>query len=185
MIAGTRLGSRLILLLGLVGLAATPPATAAEVFLAPAEFLSQTFDGETPKPRLLWLADDLNAEVRRLLGHDLGSLRQRYWREGKRTVWILDEIGKTKPITTGVVVEDGRIERVEVLVFRETRGFEVRYPFFTDQFRGAELTADSRLSRPIDGISGATLSVRALTKLGRLALLFHRWVMRDDGERPE
>lgn len=56
-------------------------------------------------------------------------------------------------------------------MFRESRGFEVRYPFFTDQFRGARLREGLDLDREIDGISGATLSVRALTKLARLALL--------------
>ena len=187
MIPVARLISRLVLLLGLVGglvgLAA-PPAS-AEVYREPADFLSKAFNGETPEPRLLWIAGEIKDEVRRILGHDLGMLRLRYWREGERTAWILDQIGKTKPITTGVVVESGRIERLEVLIFRETRGFEVRYPFFTDQFRGAELTADSRLSRGIDGISGATLSVRALDRVGRLALIFHRWVTRDDGEQPQ
>jgi uncharacterized protein with FMN-binding domain len=85
----------------------------------------------------------------------------------------LEEIGKEQPITTGIVVEDGKIDQVKVLVFRESRGFEVRYPFFTDQFRGATLREGLDLDREIDGISGATLSVRALTKLARLALLLH------------
>jgi len=30
-----------------------------------------------------------------------------------KTVWILDEIGKEKPITVGIVVDDGKIERVK------------------------------------------------------------------------
>jgi hypothetical protein len=179
MVAGERLGSYLVLLLGIILALAVPPASApasTEVYREPADFLSKAFDGETPEPRFLWIAGEIKTDIRHILGHDLGMLRLRYWQEGKRTAWILDQIGKTKPITTGVVVDNGRIEMLEVLIFRETRGFEVRYPFFTDQFRGAELTADSRLSHDIDGISGATLSVRALTKVGRLALLFHQWV---------
>jgi len=67
-----------------------------------------------------------------------------------------------------------------VLIFRETRGGEVRYPFFTDQFAGIMLGRDTLLSREIDGISGATLSVNALVKLTRLALLFDQQVPRDE-----
>ena len=63
---------------------------------------------------------------------------------------------------------------VKVLIFRESRGWEVRYPFFTDQFKGATLVTDNNLDRKIDGITGATLSVNALTKLGRIALLLHK-----------
>lgn len=94
----------------------------------------------------------------------------RYWRDLERTVWILEEIGKTQPITTGISVRSGEIERVQVLIYRESHGWEVRYPFFTDQFRGMSLEADQTLSEHVDGISGATLSVRALTTLARLAL---------------
>ena len=66
------------------------------------------------------------------------------------------------------------ILEVKVLIFRESRGWEVKYPFFTDQFKGATLVSDNNLDRKIDGITGATLSVNALTKLGRIALLLHK-----------
>ena len=62
------------------------------------------------------------------------------------------------------------LERIKVLEFRESRGWEVRHAFFTDQFRAARLTKDRNLDRDIDGISGATLSVRAMKKLAALAL---------------
>jgi hypothetical protein len=109
--------------------------------------------------------------VERILGHSAGALRVRYWSQEGRTAWILEEIGKTEPITTGIVVDKGAIARISVLVYRESRGWEVRYAFFTDQFKGATLTALRELDRNIDGISGATLSVRALTRLARVALL--------------
>jgi hypothetical protein len=57
-----------------------------------------------------------------------------------------------------------------VLAFRESRGWEIRYPFFTDQFSGLTLAPDGYLSKPIDGITGATLSVRAVERVTRLAL---------------
>jgi uncharacterized protein with FMN-binding domain len=74
----------------------------------------------------------------------------------------------------GIVVSDNRIERISVLVFRETRGYEVRYPFFTRQFENAALTPALDLDQHIDGITGATLSVNAVSRLARLALLLHK-----------
>jgi len=143
----------------------------AEVYVPPEQFLAESFDGKTPKPEVLWLAGDAREAVEKVLGHRASALRVRYWARGARTVWILEEIGKTEPITTGIVVDNGAVARIVVLVYRESRGWEVRYPFFTDQFKGARLAAANALDRTIDGISGATLSVRALTRLARVALL--------------
>ncbi|HHM06209.1 MAG TPA: FMN-binding protein [Gammaproteobacteria bacterium] len=109
--------------------------------------------------------------VREILGHKLGALRVRYWPRNGRSAWILEETGKEQPITVGLVVENGRLLRLSVLIYRESRGDEVRHPFFTDQFKGARLNG-TRLDRSIDGVSGATLSVRALTRLAALALYF-------------
>jgi hypothetical protein len=144
-----------------------------EVYQTPEQFLQETFAGTVPEPEVIWLTDALRPQIETIMGHALPQLRLRYWPQNRRTAWILEEISKEKPITVGLVVDEGRLERVRVLVFRESRGWEVRYPFFTDQFTGSRLTADQRLDRDIDGISGATLSVRALTKLARLALLLH------------
>ncbi len=149
------------------------PAPAADVYLAPEKFLAQNFEGKVPEPAVLWITGDTRKQVESILGHSAGSLRLRYWARGPRTAWILEEIGKTEPITTGIVVDNGAIARIDVLIYRESRGWEVRYPFFTDQFRGATLTELNQLDRNINGISGATLSVRALTKLSQVALLLH------------
>jgi hypothetical protein len=44
---------------------------------------------------------------------------------------------------------------------------------FTDQFIDASLKENNHLDVPIDGISGATLSVQALTRLAAMALFLH------------
>ncbi|MGI9288240.1 MAG: FMN-binding protein [Pseudomonadales bacterium] len=100
----------------------------------------------------------------------------RYWRAGNRTAWILDEIGKERPITLGVVVENNTIAQVKVLTYRESRGGEVRHAFFTNQFIGAMLNEKRQLDRDIDGVTGATMSVRAVTRVAQVALLFHQHV---------
>ena len=146
------------------------------VYQLPDEFINEAFNGTPPKSEKLWIKKELKEKAREIMGHDLGVLRLRYWHQRERTAWILEEIGKERPITTGIVVNAGSIERIKILIFRESRGWEVRYPFFTDQFKNAVLLEDTELDKPIDGISGATLSVNAVTRLARLALMLHQQV---------
>ena len=153
------------------------PASAADVYLPPGEFLARAFEGEVPEPRVIWLSGTRRDVVEEILGHPYRGARVRYWRRGARTAWILEEIGKERPITTGLIVDGGVLQRIRVLIYRESRGWEVRHDFFTDQFTGATLTGEHRLDRRIDGISGATLSVRALTRLARVALYLHETVV--------
>ena len=143
---------------------------AEEVYLEPDTFLAEVFGSSLPDPDVLWITKDRKSVTSRIMTHGKGPRRIRYWADAVQTAWILEEIGKVRPITTGYVVKSGKIERVAVLIYRESRGWEVRHKFFTDQFVGATVDANYRLDRHIDGISGATLSVDALTRLGRLAL---------------
>jgi len=140
----------------------------------PSAFINDVFAETPPTAKRLWLTGELKKSASAILGHAPTSLRLRYWGRDARTAWVLEEIGKEKPITVGIVVNKNRIERVKVLVFRESRGWEVRHDFFTKQFIDARLTAARELDRSIDGISGATLSVRALKKLTRLSLHLHQ-----------
>ena len=143
-------------------------------------FLEEAFDSDVPSPGVIWLRGDVKETTKAILGHAYPGSRVRYWCRDSRTAGILEEIGKTQPITVGLVVNEAGLESIHVLAFRESRGWEVRYPFFTDQFPGVRLTADYKLDRHIDGISGATLSVRALKKLSRLALYLHQQAVQDN-----
>jgi len=134
------------------------------------EFLDVAFRGAQPEAALLWVDDGLRASIEQLLGHRFDLLRVRYWRHGDATAWIFDEVGKEKPITIGVSIVAGAVENVRVLEFRESRGWEVRHPFFTDQFAGVRASADLGFDRQIDGITGATLSVAAVSRAVRLGL---------------
>lgn len=145
-------------------------------YMEPAEFIQKVFSGDAPKVSKIWIKKDLKVKIHEIMGHDLGVLRLKYWKKNGRTAWILEEIGKERPITAGIVVNDNKIENINVLIFRESRGWEVRYPFFTDQFSDATLKEDKQLDRKIDGISGATLSVKAMTKMARLALMLNHEV---------
>ena len=134
------------------------------------EFLAAAFSNQEPEQKMLWLDSAQRDTIKEILGHPYRGLRIRYWAADDRQAWILDEIGKEAPITIGVVAEDGRVMGVTVLEFRESRGGEVRYDFFTHQFLGAALTSDLQLDQNIDGITGATLSVRAVINVTELAL---------------
>ncbi len=142
-----------------------------DVYQEPDAFVAEVF-GSKPAPKVLWLTRDIQAQAAAILGHPPAQLRQRYWSDSHKSAWILEEIGKEELITAGFVVVDGRIVHVRVLVYRESRGQEVRYPSFLKQFREAKLARDNTLDRRIDGIAGATLSVGAMERMARLALFF-------------
>jgi hypothetical protein len=144
--------------------------SAKGVYQTSEQFINQVLAGKSAKAKVIWLSADDKKVIADILNHQFNRLRLRYWQNNNETVWVLDEIGKEKPITIGVHIKDQHIVELKVLAFRESRGDEVRHEFFTKQFNLAKLTNDNKLSTHIDGITGATLSVRALTKVARLAL---------------
>jgi len=152
----------------------TGSAQAIQQYLTSEQFLAEVFGNEVSKPQALWLNKETAKQVEKILGHAPHQTRQRYWKTGNSSAWILEEIGKEEPITAGFVVTDGKIAQARILTYRESRGWEVRYPAFLKQFQGAQLQADDHLNQHVDGISGATLSVNAMVRMARLALYFDR-----------
>lgn len=148
----------------------TTKAIADMQFLSSEQFLKENFINGVPKQKVLWLSKTEISQIEKILGHAPLLLRQRYWQEGEKTVWILEEIGKEEPITAGFVIDQSKVAQVSVLTYRESRGWEVRYPSFLKQFVNAVLNEEMQLNQSIDGISGATLSVSAMKKMARLAL---------------
>ena len=170
-------------LLSTTGLLALQSVQAAPGrYLSTDAFLADVFEGASGESASLMVDAALRSEIENVLGHRFPRLRLRYWQDDGRTAWVIDEVAKTEPVTIGVGIEDGLVKSVRVLEFRESRGWEIRYPFFTDQFRGAALEADTGLDRSIDSITGATLSVDAVQRVVRLALLLDRQVraLRDE-----
>ena len=157
-----------------IGLIFSNALLAGGVYQEPDAFIKETFPDGLVEKKVIWLDKPSKSEMEEVLGHAYKGLRVRYWIHGTRTAWILDEIGKEKPITTGIVIDNDKIERIRILAFRESRGWEVRHAFFTDQYSNAALLNNNQLDTNIDNISGATLSVRAVTKLSRIALMLHK-----------
>lgn len=155
-----------------------PMVSDAEVYITQEEFLAQRFahleNRVQPEINTLWLNQSMQDSISNILGHPYPKLRLRYWRHGNQTVWFLDEIGKERPITFGVSVIDNRIDKIEVIEFRESRGYEIHMETFSRQFDNLSLTENDNLSGHIDGITGATMSVSAMKKIARVGLTLHR-----------
>lgn len=148
----------------------TPFALGKGTYQTPENFIKEALGDQAVSKKTLWLDAEKKAVIETIVAHKFSKLRVRYWQHENETAWILNEIGKESPITIGIHVRNHAIVKTKVLIYRESRGDEVRHDFFTNQFTAATLNDDLSLDRDIDGITGATLSVRALTKMSRLAL---------------
>ena len=146
-----------------------------QVYQTPEVFLSKAF-GNTPEPERITLSGELGKDVKKILGHRYKKIRVPYWQSECRTGWILEEIGKERYITTGFIVNSQGLEKVKVLIFRESRGWEVKHDYFGEQFKNAKLAKKNKLDKRIDNITGATMSVDAVTNISRMALLLHEHV---------
>lgn len=131
----------------------------------------------------LWLDKSLQQKINKILNHNYPKLRLRYKRfisdELQQTSWFLDEIGKEKPISFGISIINDRVDLIRVIKFRESRGGEIQMQAFEQQFNQAGLNDELFLDKNIDGISGATMSVNAMKKITRVALMLHRLVMQE------
>jgi Na+-translocating ferredoxin:NAD+ oxidoreductase RnfG subunit len=123
--------------------------------------------------RFVDAAVDLSDEQRKAIEQKSG-VRQRWkkqavWRAekaGQLVGWfIVDEVvGKHEFITyaTGLAL-DGKVRSIEVLVYRETYGYQIRNPEWRRKFAGKTLADPFKLDEDIPNISGATLSCRNVT----------------------
>lgn len=167
-------GALVALLIQLVSLA---PESAAEVYLTKTEALdlilgpdsAQSYDPKVPTAKLF---QDLKRA-------NLISARPKQFHFFKATkndkltgYALIDvEVGKHLPITYIVGFSPaGQITRVEMMVFREIRGWEARERRFMQQFEEKRLGDQLRLGDNIRNVSGATLSSRAINKGVKRAL---------------
>lgn len=164
----------------IVGLLTPSFAEAKGTYFTAQQLLAEVYDEVPSSPKTLWMNKAHKQEVLDFFDKPLRIVRIKYWEKDDRRFWILSEIGKEKPITFGVVTSQGVIERMEVMAFREVRGDEIRLPAYTAQYDNQTLKPNGRLKNTVDGISGATYSVRSMKKVARLALLFDRWVTKPD-----
>jgi len=91
--------------------------------------------------------------------------KERVWRASNTGWFIVDDVlGKHELITYAVALDtQGRVRGVEILVYRESHGGEIRDPQWRLQFAGKTARDPLALDRDIRNISGATLSCRHVT----------------------
>ena len=100
-----------------------------------------------------------------------------YWtinKEGFTDYAIMDNvIGKSMPITFIVIFNsEGLIIHSSIVKYREGYGGEVRNQSWLSQFNGMAQDSLYIFNRDIAGISGATISVKSVTKgMNKLSLL--------------
>lgn len=85
---------------------------------------------------------------------------------------VQNTIGKHKPMTYMVGVDNqGSVSNVELLVFRESRGSDVRKKRFNAQYEGKTALDPVRINKDITNITGATMSVRSMSAGVKRALV--------------
>jgi Na+-translocating ferredoxin:NAD+ oxidoreductase RnfG subunit len=112
------------------------------------------------------LTDEQRAEIKKLSGVRQREATQPVWRaekSGQLLGWfIVDEVvGKHEFITYATAIAPtAKVLGVEVLVYRETYGYQVRDSQWRGQFKGKTLQDHFKLDDDITNITGATLSSR-------------------------
>lgn len=133
------------------------------------QVLARFFQGSTSVGHERFALDDAAAtEFRRSLGYD--APRREYvvyigrGANGIDGYALIDnEMGKHRPMTFAVHIgPDGAVRESALMVYREDVGGQVREKPFMRQFVGKRPGDPIRLGAGIDGISGATISSRAI-----------------------
>ncbi len=139
-----------------------------EIYLTKKEAFALAFPGaDEIRKEKKWLTDSQITAIAELSGQKFDAKRLTFYIGIKTgnpmgTMSIGNEIGRSYPITFMVVINpDGTVKDVEVMVYREPHGWEVRFESFLSQFFGK--SAQSPFDN-IHNITGATLSVRSMTR---------------------
>lgn len=120
-----------------------------------------------------WLTKEKKAEIKTLFKLNYLPIRFKYKKNDKGSEWILKEYGKEQLIDFKIRVRNKAIESIDVIEYREPYGGEISQSRFRAQFVGVVLhpvKQTFKLSKHIDGISGATISVHSTERVAKLAL---------------
>jgi hypothetical protein len=96
---------------------------------------------------------------------------------------VQNTIGKHKAMTYMVGIDQkGRVSDIELLVFRESRGSEIRQKRFNTQYEGKTVLDPVRINKDIINISGATMSVRSMSAgIKRVLVLVDEFYLKPAG----
>ncbi len=141
-----------------------------DIYLTPEEAAKLMFpESETIRMEILSITPEQKHQIEERIGWNFPETTfDCFIGETKGNVdgWAIIQhtIGKHKPMTYRVGVDpDGEVLNVEVLVYREARGSEVRKERFKHQYEGKSHMDPIRINRDVINISGATMSVRSMS----------------------
>jgi Na+-translocating ferredoxin:NAD+ oxidoreductase RnfG subunit len=143
-----------------------PSSFAAEYLTVPMAQKALFPDADKFVDAKLTLTDDQRDAIKKLSGVRQRTAEQPVWRaekQGELLGWfIVDEVvGKHEFITYATAITPGgKVVGIDVLVYRETYGFQIRDADWRDQFKGKTLRDHFKLDDDVRNITGATLSSR-------------------------
>ena len=141
--------------------------------------------GRLPAEKRILLQGDVQEAVRSAYDGRYPAFSIPYREQDGKRVWVLKAQGKHGYVKAGFVIQDGRLLNPWVLSSKEQGGRGIETSPFLKQFEGVGLKGPSQMDRRIDGLSGATLSVNAMKKMARTALVLDSFVTdRVDGTAP-
>ena len=158
---------------------ATPLRAQAGVLMSEKEALEEVFPGAASVVERVWTPSAaehaaMEGALERRLVETRYPILLVYDGAERFLGWALvtEERGKYRPITFLVgITPELRVKDTAVMVYRESRGGQVRSRRFLGQYRGKSLRDPIRTSRDIVNISGATISVHSMNAGVRKALM--------------
>jgi len=143
---------------------------AAQIFLTEDQALALAFPrAEKIEKHIATLSREQQQQVAEMTGLEKPSRIFRMW-VGRRSeevlgYAVLDDVrGKARPIDFMLVADANLVvQRVEILAYRETHGWQIRKDGWRQQFVGKGAASTLRVGRDIRNIAGATISCRSLT----------------------
>jgi Na+-translocating ferredoxin:NAD+ oxidoreductase RnfG subunit len=172
----------ILIVVSLLLSAGAPAASEAEIYLSIESAPRTIFpDADSVERKDIQVDDNFRDRMQALIGRDEPSIWEPFYisfiaRKSGQVIGyavICEEIGKHDPITfivgTGT---GGKVKDVAIMMYREARGGEVRYPGFVKQFRDKNLDNPVKHRRDIRNVTGATMSSRAMAVGVRKALAF-------------
>lgn len=135
-------------------------------------------DLASAEPETLLLDDDALAKARALTRLPVEERRVVFERVLSKDgtagyIYRGRELGKVELMDFAVALDgEGKVRKVLLTAYRESIGGEVKSNRFMGQFKGKHSGSGLQLNRDVDGITGATLSSRAITAGVRKAVCF-------------
>jgi hypothetical protein len=170
------LTAAVILMALAVPLLCASPASAQAVYWDKASILKDFFaSSERVSYKRFTLTESQRAAAASRLGTEAPATYTVYYGTTRGHVdgfaVIDEEPGQHLPITFGVLIgTDGAVKRLEIMVYREAYGDEVREARFRRQFAGKTAGDPVRHGQDVVAVSGATISSKAMATGTRRAL---------------